>query len=404
MFHPTKLSAALKDAVTREIATILPEVIAFRHARHMAPELTWKENATAEAVATELEKIPGVAVTRGVATLGVVAVIEGAKPGPVIALRADMDALPIHEKTGAPYCSKHDGIMHACGHDGHMASLLGAAKVLSRLRGELNGTVKLIFQPAEEGGAGARAMCEAGVLKSPDVDMIFGLHGWPELPCGQIFVKSGPFMAAHAELQIRVRGVGCHAAMPQLGTDQILAAARLIDALQTISSRVMSPVEPVALTIATIHGGKAFNVIPDEVALSGTLRTVTKSGEERAIRHIRQIAAGIGTATGTTIEVEIIPSYPAVINHAAPTDYLEAVAQEALGAHQVLRMPSPTMAAEDFAFFLNHTPGAFFFLGVSDGRQGGYPSLHHPHFDFNDQSLPIGIKIFTHLALAAPAK
>jgi amidohydrolase len=396
-----KIADDLRQAVDQEIDAALPAVRAFRHERHQTPELTWKETATAEAVATALDKIPGLKVQRGVAKLGVVATLKGDAGGPTVALRADMDALPIEERTGVAYCSKHAGVMHACGHDGHMANLLGSAIVLSRLKSRLRGTVKFIFQPAEEGGAGARAMCDDGALKNPDVDMIFGLHGWPELEVGKVFVKDGPFMAAHAEVRLTVKGTGCHAAMPHLGTDQILASARLIDALQTVSSRIFAPVEPVALTIATIHAGKAFNVIPPEVAMTGSLRTVTKASEELAVRHIRTIAAGIAQATGTTIDVELLPSYPAVVNHAAPTAMLAQVAAQALGAAQVVRMPAPTMAAEDFAFFLERCPGSYFFLGVNDRGAKGYPSLHDPHYDFNDKSLPTGMRVYAHLALAA---
>lgn len=395
------MSEALKQKVLKEIDSVLAETIEFRHSRHEKPELTWQEKETSETVADTLSKIPGVSVQKGVGKLGVVGTLKGDKPGPVVALRADMDALPILEKTTVPYKSKNEGSMHACGHDGHMANLMGSAKVLSRFKSELRGTIKFVFQPAEEGGAGARSMRDDGVLTSPKVDAIFGLHGWPELEVGKIFVRTGPIAAAHAVVKVTVTGTGGHAAMPHLVTDQVLAAAKFIDAIQSIRSRSFSPADPMALTISTIHGGKALNVIPDEVLMTGTLRTVTKEGETLAIRRIKEIGQGIALQTGTQFNVEVTPSYPATVNHEKETAWLEKIAQEALGKENVVRMPAPTMGAEDFSFFLESAPGSFFLLGLNDGRSGGYPSLHDPRFDFNDQSLKTGMRLYTHLALFA---
>lgn len=391
------MSDALLTQIDREIASALPEVVRFRHERHGAPELTWQEKETSSAVVAALSKIPQLEVKTNVGRLGIVATLKGKADGPTVALRADMDALPLEEKTGLPYASRNAGTMHACGHDGHMAGLLGSAIVLSRLQSQLSGTVKFFFQPAEEGGAGARAMCDDGALKG--VDAIFGLHGWPELPLGTIYIKEGPFMAAHAEVHVTVRGKGCHAAMPHLGTDQILAAAKFIEAVQSLRSRSFSPVEPFLLTLASIHGGHATNVIPDEVKLTGTMRTLTPTAQRFATGEMEKIARGVGEASGTTIEVKITPEYPAVINHPGATRYLQTVAGKVLGEAGVKTMPSPVMTAEDFSFFLERAPGSFFFLGLGDGRAGGYPSLHSSKFDFNDQGLPIAMRLFTRLAL-----
>ena len=394
------IDSALRQAVDQEIAAILPRVIAFRHARHEHPELTWQEQDTAVAIEASLRNIEGVQVAERVAQFGVIGLIEGMAPGPTVALRADMDALPVREATGCSYASKRHGVMHACGHDGHMANLLGSAMVLARLRKHLRGRVKLIFQPAEEGGAGADALCKAGVLDAPKVDVIFGLHGWPSLPTGQVYVKSGPMLASTSSLKITVRGTGCHAAMPHLGTDQILIAARIIDSLQMVSARHIAPTEPIALSITQINGGTTHNVIPASVEMQGTLRTLSHESYERVVAQVHKLAVGIAMAHGATATVEMAPAYPATINDEGATEFVEAIAREVLGAHQVKRMPAPTMGGEDFAYYLQKVPGSFFFLGVDDGRASGYPSLHHPAFDFNDAALPHGMRVFVHAALA----
>ncbi len=395
-----QIDPALKARVERAVAAALPEVTAFRQERHRFPELTWKEIATAKAVAETLRQIPGLQVQEGVGRHGVVAVLTGESAGPTVALRADMDALPVKEQTACAYTSQHEGVMHACGHDGHMANLLGSALVLSQMRDQIRGKVKFIFQPAEEGGAGAKVMCDDGALKNPDVDVIFGLHGWPELPCGQLFLRGGAMMAATTEIRIVVRGTGCHAAMPHLGTDQVLVAAKIIEGLQSISSRHVMPTDPVALSITTLRAGTANNVLPATAEMTGTLRTVSMATREKCDAAIRRICAHTAAAYGAQVEVELSHGYPATMNHEAPTDFLEQVAKQLLPAEHVRRMPAPTMGGEDFAFFLERVPGSYFFLGVDDGRAGGYPSLHHPGFDFNDRALPVGMRMFTHAALA----
>lgn len=390
----------MRQAVDNELGSVLPEVIAFRHQLHARPELTWQEQETAAAIAHRLRAIDGVIVQEGVGKYGVVGLIEGDTPGPTVALRADMDALPVREATGCSYASQRDGVMHACGHDGHMANLMGSAMILARLRKHLRGRVKLIFQPAEEGGAGAEVMCQAGVLENPAVDVIFGLHGWPGLAAGHVYVKSGPLLAATANIKIVVSGTGCHAAMPHLGTDQILIAARIIEAVQMLSSRHIAPTEPMALTITQINGGTTHNVIPAKVEMQGTLRTFSTATYERVTSQLRRLVEGIAAAHGVTATLTIDPGYPATINDEAATEFLEGVAQQVLHDANVQRLNAPTMGGEDFAYYLKRVPGSFFFLGVDDGRAGGYPSLHHPAYDFNDQALANGIRLFVHAAFA----
>lgn len=394
------MTPSLRQAVEDALAAVLPEVIAFRHERHAHPELTWQEQETAAAIAKRLRAIDGIHVQEGVGKYGVVGLIEGGAPGPTIALRADMDALPVREATGCDYASRRDGVMHACGHDGHMANLLGSAMILAALRQHLRGRVKLIFQPAEEGGAGGEAMCQAGVLDHPAVDVIFGLHGWPGLAVGDVFVKSGPLLAATANIKIVVSGTGCHAAMPHLGTDQILIAARIVEAVQMLSSRHIAPTEPMALSITQINGGTTHNVIPARVEMQGTLRTFSTETYARVTAQLQRLVEGIAAAHGATATLSIAPGYPATVNDEHATQFLEDVAKQVLTGAQVRRLAAPTMGGEDFAYYLQRVPGSFFFLGVDDGRPGGYPSLHHPAYDFNDQALPNGIRLFVHAALA----
>ncbi|WP_159455552.1 M20 metallopeptidase family protein [Pseudobacteriovorax antillogorgiicola] len=390
----------LKRLVDDEVNHCLDDVIGFRHQCHQFPERTWQEVDTAKRVAAALAKIDGIEIQEGVGKLGVVGILKGAKPGSTIGLRGDMDALPIHELTDVPYKSKNEGTMHACGHDGHMANLLGAALVLSRLRQHLHGTVKFIFQPAEEGGAGADRMCDDGVLEEPRVDAIFGMHGWPEAPEGSVWVKDGPILASNTQFKIEIQGTGCHAAMPHLGTDQILVAARMIDSLQSISSRTIAPTEPIALTIAKINAGTAVNVIPNQAILEGTLRTVSEETRDKVLHKMEVMIQGISQAHGVKSSIETKPIYPETKNHSKPTQYLEEVSRQLLGQDKFKNIPHPSMGAEDFSYYLQRVPGCFFFLGLDDGRRGGYPSLHDPTFDFNDRVLSTGIKVFSHLALA----
>ncbi len=393
-----KIHNDTKKNVEAMLKRILPEIVEFRQKCHSMPELTWQEEQTAARVAAELKLLDGVTVTEKIGKLGVVGLIEGAHKGPTVALRADMDALPMTEETGLEYASSFEGKMHSCGHDGHMANLLGAAKILSEMKGELHGKVKLIFQPAEEGGAGADAMVKDGVLEG--VDVIFGLHGWPQLGCGKIYTKTGSTFAANADFEIVVTGEGCHAAMPHLGTDQILIASRIVESAQSIISRTVSPATQAALTISTFHGGTATNIIPPKVRLSGTMRATSRDILKVLHKKLEDIVSHVTQAAGAKGELSVQYQYPEVRNHVEPTAFINDVATEILGADHVSELPEVTMGAEDFSFYLEKIPGTYFLLGVDDGRQGGFPSLHHPKFDFNDKALETGIRVFVHAALS----
>lgn len=382
-----------------EIAGAVQEAIALRHAFHRQPELSWGEVATAKRVAEELRRIPGIEVTEKVGRLGVVGLIRGALPGPTVGLRADMDALPITEETGVAYASHQPGVMHACGHDGHTANLLGAARILARRVKELRGNIKLIFQPAEEGGGGAETMCQDGVLDNPKVDVIFGLHGWPELALGKISTRPGTIMASTTELHIKVIGRGGHAALPHLAIDSVLIGARIVEALQQISSRFVSPTDPVVVSITQFNGGRATNVIPPDVELAGTLRTVDMTTQKRCVDQITRLAEGIAAAHGGRAEVKAELCYPATVNHEAAARFVQKIGEEVAGADGAPLLAYPSMGAEDFSFYLQRVPGAFFFLGLDDGRAGGFPSLHHPKFNFNDEAMGLGIRMMVQLGL-----
>lgn len=393
------MEKTLVDQIAEYVKTILPEIKKLRQLYHAKPELTWKEVRTGEDIAKQLASIPGIRVQDKVAKNGVLGLIDGGKPGPTIALRADMDALPISEMTGLSYASKHQGVHHACGHDGHMANLLGTAKVLAKFRQNLEGRVLLIFQPAEEGGGGAKVMVDEGVLQREKVDVIFGLHGWPSLPCGTIGTRPGAIMAATLAFRIDIIGKGGHAAMPHLAIDPMVIASHCVQALQTISSRVLDPSEPVALSITTINGGSAFNVIPEKISMQGTLRTISAKTQTDCIAKMRQIITHTAEAFGGRGEVHIADGYPATLNHSRQASYVQKVVEKVLGKENYQALPHPSLGGEDFAYYLEKIPGAFFFLGLDDGRKGKYPSLHHPHFDFNDAALENGITAMTHLAL-----
>ena len=399
--HPAP-SAPHQEQATAIIREILPDIIAVRRHLHQNPELSWQERETSAFLLRNLQAIPAIRDARTIAQVGVVASITGAKPGRTIALRGDMDALALTEQRDGPYRSTRDGVMHACGHDGHMAILLGTARVLSRMQDALAGTVRFIFQPAEEGGFGARKLCEEGVLASPAVDAIFGLHGWPQVPVGRIGVKAGPLMAADTHFSITVSGKGCHAAMPNLGTDQILIMARIIDALQAVRSRQTAPTEALTLTVTKIHGGTAINIIPATIRAEGTLRTIDKGTLERSVSAMQAIVTHVAKAHGAEALLEVTDHYPVTSNDKTATAQLRKVAHAWIGPENTLEIETPTMGAEDFAYYLQKVPGSFFFLGTSPSpsEEASIP-LHHPAFDFNDDALFTGISMMVALALSS---
>ncbi len=321
-----------------------------------------------------------------------------------ICLRADMDALPIQEANNVAYCSQNAGRMHACGHDGHTTILIGTARVLAKLAndGGLPRPVSFVFQPAEEGGAGAKKMVQDGVLDGtvlgPPVEHMFGLHGWPRVPLGLVGTREGPMMAASDEFDLTVQGVGCHAAWPHVGRDPIVAAAAIVSAFQTIPSRSAPPLEALVISVTKIRGGTAYNIIPGEVHLSGTVRTLNEEIQVLAEQRIQSVASAVAEAHGCQAAVDYSRGYPCTVNHPDAVNVFNTVARRALGAERVIDVPQPVMGGEDFAFYGQRVPACFFVLGlVPDG--GTMAELHQPTFNFNDDAIATGVEMFCQLAL-----
>ncbi|MCW5626268.1 MAG: amidohydrolase [Burkholderiales bacterium] len=377
------------------------ELTAIRRDIHRHPELAFQEQRTSDLVAATLQRF-GIEVHRGLGGTGVVGTIPGRSrdSGRAVGLRADMDCLPMHEAGDKPHRSVHEGRMHACGHDGHTTMLLGAARYLNETR-RFDGTVYLIFQPAEEHGAGGERMLRDGLFERFPVDEVYALHNWPELPPGQIAVRPGPMMAATDEIDIVVRGKGGHAAMPHLAVDPVVVTAHIITALQTIASRTIAPVDAVVVTIASMQTSQVgpHNVIPDAVSLRGTVRTFRPGTRDLAERRVSEIAEGLAAAFGATAEVKYHRGYPATINSVAEAEFAAQVGEYVFGPGNVMRDVDPTMGGEDFAYLLQEKPGAYVFLG-----QGGAPGgclLHNPRYDFNDDVIPLGAGYLAALAEAA---
>jgi hippurate hydrolase len=373
------------------IKQLLPELVTLRRDLHAHPELGFEEERTSKIVYDLLASIPGMTVQQGIGKTGVCAVLGREKQGPCIALRADMDALPIYEETGKPYSSKFAGKMHACGHDGHTSALIGAARILSEIQGELPGPVKFIFQPAEEALGGGRRMCEEGVLEDPHVDAIFGLHCWPILGIGKAAVCPGPAMASSNPLRIRIRGRGTHAALPHLGCDPVLAAAQVIVALQSVVSRTLSPLDAGVVTIAMIEAGTAPNVIPEEVSLKGTVRALDDRVRDKMFDRIREIVSHTAAAYGAVATLDLNENYPVLVNDSSSTEFVASALTSVFGPENVDAQAKPILGAEDFAFYLKNVPGAFWFLGMIPKEQTEMPICHHPQFDFNDDVMPLAI-------------
>ncbi len=367
------------------------DIVALRRNIHREPELGFDTKKTAEKVLSALDGLP-LEIQTGVAENGIVATLKG--DGPTVALRADMDALPIHEETGLEFASEEDGKMHACGHDGHTSMLVGAARALSRdhLRERLGGTVKFIFQPAEEAGGGGRVMVEEGVVE--DVRSIFALHLWPGLPFGQAATKAGAVMAAADVFKMKVKGTGGHGAMPHLAADAIAIAAQIVTALQTVVSREVNPLEPAVLTIGEFEAGTAFNIIPETARLTGTVRTVNADLRERMPKRIEELARGVARGMRGDAELDYRFSYPMTCNDAGAAELALKVAGELFGEDRTVKLEHPSMGGEDFAFFLEKLPGAYVWLGVGD-----VSGLHTPQFAFDEKILPQGAALLAALAL-----
>lgn len=383
----------LKPLVSAVIQRILPEIIQTRRRLHQNPELSGEEAQTALLVAERLRTLNFDALRTEIAGHGVIGILRGQTDGPMLALRADMDALPIQETSGLPYASCHAGVMHACGHDGHTATLLGAAQVLSELREHLPGPIKLIFQPAEETVGGADAMVAAGALDG--VEAIVALHGWPSLEIGQIGFRPGPMMASADQFDLTLRGKGGHAAYPHLTVDPIIVGSQIVQAFQTLASREISPQDSVVVTVTQFHAGTAYNIIPGEAQLKGTVRTLSSAVRAEMPAKMERIAAGICAAMRAEYAFTYTHGTPVVVNDARVTSQIETVGRDLLGPDNVVFLETPTMGAEDFAFYLEHIPGAMFRLGVGTD----VTALHTPTYNFSDGALPYGIGMLAHLAL-----
>lgn len=380
-------------AVENWVSRHLDELTEFRRDLHRNPELLYELERTSSKVAEALRAAGVDEVATGIGRTGVVGLIRGSKDtkGRMIGLRADMDALPIEEATGAEWASEKPGLMHACGHDGHTTMLLGAARHLAESRA-FDGTVALIFQPAEEGGAGAKAMMDDGLFERFPVQEIFGMHNKPNMPLGQFAIAAGPIMASVDAIDIRVEGVGGHAAFPHQTIDPIAVTASMIQAIQTIVSRNLDPLQSAVVSITTIHGGDAFNVIPQTITLSGTVRTLDPAVRDKVEARLKKAVAGIAEAFEAKAELDYIRSYPVTINDGERTMLAVKAAAEVAGEANVAIDLAPTMGGEDFAFMLEEVPGAMIFVG--NGPSAG---LHHPEYDFNDEVIAWGCSYWSTL-------
>ncbi|MBE9127771.1 M20 metallopeptidase family protein [Coleofasciculus sp. LEGE 07081] len=389
---PTPNSVALEE-LRLDIQALQPQLVEWRRRLHERPELGFQEQLTAEFISQKLQEW-GIEHQTGIAKTGIVATISSDRPGAVLAIRADMDALPIQEENEVSYRSEHDGIMHACGHDGHTAIALGTAYYLSQHRHNFAGTVKIIFQPAEEGPGGAKPMIEAGVLNNPDVDGIIGLHLWNNLPLGTVGVRSGALMAAVECFRCTILGKGGHGAMPHQTVDAVVVSAQVVNALQTIVARNVDPIESAVVTVGTLHAGTALNIIADTAQMSGTVRYFNPTFDGYFGKRIEQAIAGICESQGANYKLDYWQLYPAVINDVSMAELVRSVATDGVETAAGIVPECQTMGGEDMSFFLNAVPGCYFFLGSANpAKDLAYPH-HHPRFNFDETALGMGVEIF----------
>jgi amidohydrolase len=382
------------NAAIRDLAD---DAQSWRRDIHQHPEVLYEVPRTAALVAERLKAFGCDDVATGIGRAGVVAAIRGrgAAGGRTIGLRADMDALPIQEATNLTYRSANPGKMHACGHDGHTAMLLGAARYLAQSR-NFSGTAVVIFQPAEEGGAGAKAMLDDGLMERFGIDEVYGMHNWPGMPVGGFAIRKGPFLAAADRFTIAIEGRGSHAAQPHRSLDPLAAGVQIVGALQTIVSRNLDPLDSCVVSVTCFHAGDTDNVIPQTAELRGTTRTLLGKTRDLAEKRINEIAKGVGAALGVSVAVEYKRGYPPMINHSEQTDFVTAVARAVTGDENVLTNVPPEMGAEDFSYMLEARPGAFILIGNGDTA-----GLHHPSYDFNDAALPYGMSYWAQLVETA---
>ncbi len=383
--------------IVNRLADLADEITAWRRDFHENPEILYETVRTAGKVSELLESFGLDEVVTGIGKTGVVGVIKGKNggTGKTIGLRADMDALPIEEITGKPYASKTPGKMHACGHDGHTAMLLGAAKYLAETR-NFDGTVVVIFQPAEEGGAGAKAMIDDGLMTRWPIDEVYGMHNFPGMPVGEFAIRKGAIMAATDEFAIKITGRGGHAAKPNETIDPIVTGSNMITALQSIASRNANPLDSIVVSVTVFNGGNAFNVIPQEVTLRGTVRTLSPEMRDLAEERMGKIVTSVAEAFGATAELTFRRGYPVTANHDQQTDFAASIAENIAGDGKVNRSIDPMMGGEDFSYMLEERPGAFIFAGNGDSA-----GLHHPAYDFNDELIPVGCSYWVKLVETA---
>lgn len=380
--------------IINRMAELHDEITEWRKEIHENPELDYAVHETAANVAAKLEAFGCDEVVTGIGRTGVVGIIHGKtqKSGYCVGLRADMDALPITEVIDRPYKSKNPGKMHACGHDGHTAMLLGAAKYLSETR-NFDGSVAVIFQPAEEGGAGGKAMVDDGMMDRFKINEVYGMHNLPGLDVGEFAIKPGPIMAATDEFHIKVTGKGAHAAMPHLGNDPIVIGAQIVTGLQSIVSRNASPFDSLVVTVTKFNAGTAMNVIPETVEIAGTIRSLSEDSRQLGMKRLREVSEGISVANNAQCSVMFHEGYPVTSNHEAETQKAVEIASSIAGAEKVEANTEATMGGEDFSYMLLERPGAFIFIGNGDTA-----GLHHPEYDFNDDAIPYGTSYWAKLA------
>jgi amidohydrolase len=384
--------------IVNRIADLHGEITDWRRDLHAHPELLYDVKRTAASVADKLKSFGCDDVVSGIGRTGVVGVIRGRKPGTkIVGMRADMDALPLEEETGLPYRSKVPGKMHACGHDGHTAMLLGAAKYLAETR-NFAGTAVVIFQPAEEGGAGGEAMVRDGLMSRFGIQEVYGMHNFPGIPLGTFAIRPGPMMAAADHISIEIEGVGGHAARPHLAVDTILVGAQIINQLQSIVARNVNPLEAAVVSVCMFQAGHTDNVIPQHAKLRGTARSLTAEVRSLLLKRIQEVVEGTARLYGAKANISYSNGYPVLVNHERETDFAAKIAREVAGAERVETAAPPIMGAEDFSFMLQERPGAFIFIG-----NGNTASLHHPAYDFNDEVIPFGTSYWVRLAETALA-
>jgi amidohydrolase len=400
---PSPAADSREEEIARAAEGLRARLVEQRRDFHMYPELSNREERTSRVIAEKLRALGLDEVRTGVGKYGVVALLKGKLPGGVVAVRADMDALPIQETINPPYKSRNDGVKHACGHDAHMTIQLGVVELLSKMRDRVRGSIKFIFQPAEEGApqgerGGAQFMIEEGALENPRPSAIFGLHVMPNIEAGQIGYNSGPAMASSDRFSITIRGKKVHGAYPHDGVDTVVVAAECVTALQTIRSRRINTQEPLVITLGSIHGGNRFNIIADEVKLEGTMRTLNEEVRARSLEMMKQTLAGVTSAYGASYEMELGTNNPVTYNDPALVEATLPVMRKILGEKNVTS-PKPQMGAEDFSRYQKVIPGFFYFLGVGNKEKGVTAMIHTPEFDIDEESLVIGVKLMSNVML-----